>query len=215
MKKFVFPLQCLMTKPIGFLRVPTLKLVDQIVWFFSFLISLLFGLFFLVYICVWFHLLQSNCNNGNFSRTSFVNFLKVNILFLFLFLVSRKVPFLANIRCCLSLLDWPLHMFVFYFFNVSHPWACLIILLISIKFFFSPLEDLLISWCCCSCCLWCFSGIGDGCAFCSWCADSFAFVDLEVALFLFSCNLTADVTPVVSSSCGSASFRLFGHNPLI
>ena len=35
-----------MTKPIGFLRVPPLQFVDQIVWFFSFLISLLFGPFF-------------------------------------------------------------------------------------------------------------------------------------------------------------------------
>ena len=32
----------LMTKPAGFLRVPPLKLGEQIVWFFSFLISLLF-----------------------------------------------------------------------------------------------------------------------------------------------------------------------------
>ena len=70
----------LMAKPVGFLRVPPLKFVEQIVWFFSFLISLLFGPFFFIYICVWFYLLQSNCNNGNFSRTSFVKkFLKVNI----------------------------------------------------------------------------------------------------------------------------------------
>ena len=69
----------LMTKPVGFLQVPPLKFVEQIVCFFSFLISLLFGPFFSVYICVWFYLLQSNCNNGYFSRMSFVNFLKVNI----------------------------------------------------------------------------------------------------------------------------------------
>ena len=31
---------------------------------------------FSVYIYLQFHLLQSNCNNGYFSRTSFVNFLK-------------------------------------------------------------------------------------------------------------------------------------------
>ena len=74
----------LMTKPVGFLRVPPLKFVEQIVWFFSFLISLLFGPFFSVYICVWFYLLQSNCNNGYFSRTSFVNFLKVNIFLSYL-----------------------------------------------------------------------------------------------------------------------------------
>ena len=36
----------LMTKPVGFLRVPPLKFVEQIVCFFSFLISLLFGPFF-------------------------------------------------------------------------------------------------------------------------------------------------------------------------
>ena len=35
-----------MTKPVGFLRVPTLKFVEQIVWFFYFLISLLIGPFF-------------------------------------------------------------------------------------------------------------------------------------------------------------------------
>ena len=35
-----------MTEPIGFLRVPLLKFVEQIVCFFSFLISLLFGPFF-------------------------------------------------------------------------------------------------------------------------------------------------------------------------
>ena len=63
----------LMTKPVGFLRVPPLKFIEQIVWFFSFLISLLFGLFFSAYICVWFYLLQSNCNNGCFSRTSCVS----------------------------------------------------------------------------------------------------------------------------------------------
>ena len=38
-----------MTKPIGFLRVRPLKFVEKIVCFF---ISLLFGLFFSVYICV-------------------------------------------------------------------------------------------------------------------------------------------------------------------
>ena len=74
----------LMTKPVGFLRVPPLKFVEQIVWFFSFLISLLFGLFFSVYICVWFYLLESNYNNAYFSRTSFVNFLKVNIVLSYL-----------------------------------------------------------------------------------------------------------------------------------
>ena len=68
----------LMTKLVGFLRVLPLKFVGQIVWFFSFLISLLFGPFFSVYICVWFYLLQSICNTGYFSRTSFVNFLKGN-----------------------------------------------------------------------------------------------------------------------------------------
>ena len=31
-----------------------------------------------VYICIWFYLLQCNCNNGYLSRTSFVHFLKVN-----------------------------------------------------------------------------------------------------------------------------------------
>ena len=36
----------LMTKPIGFLRVPPVIFVEQIVWFFSFLISPLFGPFF-------------------------------------------------------------------------------------------------------------------------------------------------------------------------
>ena len=36
----------LMAKPIGLLRVPPLKFVEQIVWFFSFLISLLFDPFF-------------------------------------------------------------------------------------------------------------------------------------------------------------------------
>ena len=36
----------LMTKLIGFLRVPPLKFVVKVVWFFSFLISLLFGPFF-------------------------------------------------------------------------------------------------------------------------------------------------------------------------
>ena len=35
-----------MTKPVGFLRVPSLKFVDQIVRFVSFLISLLFVSFF-------------------------------------------------------------------------------------------------------------------------------------------------------------------------
>ena len=75
----------LMTKPVGFLRVPPLKFVEQIVWFFSFLISLLFGPFFSVYICVWFYLWQSNCNNGYFSRMSFVNF-KVNIFLSYIIL---------------------------------------------------------------------------------------------------------------------------------
>ena len=49
-----------MTKAVGFLRVPPLKFVEQIVCFFSFLISVLFGQFFSVYISVQFHLLQSN-----------------------------------------------------------------------------------------------------------------------------------------------------------
>ena len=75
---FVSVSRGLMTKPIDFLRVPSLKFVEQIVCFFSFLISLLFGPFFAVYICVWFYLLPSNCNNWCFSRTSLVNFLKVN-----------------------------------------------------------------------------------------------------------------------------------------
>ena len=81
----------LITKPVGFLRVPPLKFVEQIVWFFPFLTSLLFGPFFSVYICVWFYLLQSNCNNGYFSRKSFVNFLKVNI---FLSYLSDLMSFL-------------------------------------------------------------------------------------------------------------------------
>ena len=62
-----------MTKPIGFLRVPPLKFVEQIVWFFSFLISLLFGPFF-QYIFVYGFIYYSLIANGYFSRTSFVNF---------------------------------------------------------------------------------------------------------------------------------------------
>ena len=42
----------LTTKSIGFLRVPPLKFVEQIVSFFSFLISLLFGPFVSVYLCI-------------------------------------------------------------------------------------------------------------------------------------------------------------------
>ena len=80
----------LMTKPVGFLRVPPLKFVEQIVWFFSFLISLLFGPFFSVYICVWFYLLQSHCSNGYFSRTSFVNF-SSSLYILLLLLVSKQL----------------------------------------------------------------------------------------------------------------------------
>ena len=45
---------------LAFLQVPPLKFVEQIVCFFSFLISVLFGQFFSVYISVQFHLLQSN-----------------------------------------------------------------------------------------------------------------------------------------------------------
>ena len=93
----------LMTKPVGFLRVPPLKFVEQIVWFFSFLISLLFGPFFSVYICVWFYLLQSNCNNGYFSRTSFVkNFLKVNIFlstYLLIYTRNKKMNLSAREIC--------------------------------------------------------------------------------------------------------------------
>ena len=81
----------LMTKPVGFLRVPPLKFVEQIVWFFSFLISLLFGPFFSVYICVWFYLLQSHCSNGYFSRTSFVNFSSSLYILLLLLLVSKQL----------------------------------------------------------------------------------------------------------------------------
>ena len=81
----------LMTKPIGFLWVLPLKLVEQIVWFFSFLISLLFGPFFSVYICVWFYLLQSHCSNGYFSRTSFVNFSSSLYILLLLLLVSKQL----------------------------------------------------------------------------------------------------------------------------
>ena len=42
-----------MTKSIGFLQVPPLNFVEQIVWFFSSLISLLFGSFFFQYIFVY------------------------------------------------------------------------------------------------------------------------------------------------------------------
>ena len=51
------PIWGLMTTPVGFLRVPPLKSVEQIVWFFSLLISLLFRPFFSVYICVRCYLL--------------------------------------------------------------------------------------------------------------------------------------------------------------
>ena len=54
----------LIAKPIGFLQVPPLKFVEQIVDLSLFLISLLFGPFFSVYISQWFNLLQPNCYNG-------------------------------------------------------------------------------------------------------------------------------------------------------
>ena len=49
---------------------------------------------FSVYICVWYYLLQSNCKNGHLSRKSFVNFLKVNIFFIFFYYqqpINRKI----------------------------------------------------------------------------------------------------------------------------
>ena len=102
----------LMTKPIGFLRVPPLKFVEQIVWFFSFLISLLFGPFFSVYICLWFYLLQFNCNNGYFSGTSFVVSLKVNkyiLILLILILLKNKTDTIlkslpSSLKTCVSYL---------------------------------------------------------------------------------------------------------------
>ena len=107
---FVSITRGLITKPIDFLRVPPLKFVRQIVWFFSFLISLSFDLFFSVYIYVWFYLLQSNCNNGYFSRTSLVNFLKVNKYILFLlFLWYPRTKELNEIWWSFSTICWFSH----------------------------------------------------------------------------------------------------------
>ena len=86
-----------MTMSIGFLWVPPLKFVEQIIWFFTFLISLLFGPFFSVYICVQFHLLQSNCNYGYFSHRSFVNFLK-KIIFFFHYLKNKDSSYKLNLK---------------------------------------------------------------------------------------------------------------------
>ena len=94
----------LMTKPVGFLRVPLLKFVEQIVWFFYFLISLLIGPFFSVCICIWFYLLQSNCNNGYSSRMNFVNFLKVNIFLSYLILLNLLWCTFSDFDCWMTLI---------------------------------------------------------------------------------------------------------------
>ena len=52
---------------------------------FPFFDQLVIWSIFSVYICVWYYLLQSNCNNGHLSRKSFVNILKVNIFFIFFY----------------------------------------------------------------------------------------------------------------------------------